>query len=986
MKEKKKSTEKEILNNPKLENSQETFNESNKKPNFVVGIGASAGGLEALEQFFRNVPPDSGMAFVVIQHLSPDYKSLMVELLSKHTKMKVVRVEDGMEVEANTVYLIPPKKNMTIFHGKLYLTSQNHNIGLNLPIDIFFRSLADDMADKAIAIILSGTGSDGTLGIRAIKGAGGMIMVQDESAKFDGMPKSAIATGLVDYILPPEKMGERLIQYAKHPFMTKTEDVKKETLEDEDTYTKVLAVLRNKVGVDFTFYKPTTIIRRIERRISVNQLDNIEKYLNLLMESPNEVNILYKELLIGVTKFFRDIEAYKVVEEKLIPELFSSKRPGDQIRIWDVACSSGEEAYSIAILIHEYLEKYNLHYDIKIFATDIDKDSIEYASAGIYPESIVTDVPEDKLRKYFRKKGDTYRVNENIRQMVIFATHNIIKDPPFSKLDMIICRNLLIYFQPVMQKKVISAFSFALNTGGFLFLGTSESVGELANYFTVYDNKAKIYRAKEGAKAPMLNELYIPIIRKQRGYVTPESIVFKPNANEEILDEITKKLFDDFMPPAVVVDEKLDLVHVFNDVNKFMKLPSGKINLNIMNMINPDLSIALGTAIHRAFKDARDIVYKDLIVSSGDEKIMLDLDVRPFVHKRTGMRLAAIIFYEKDFIAKSSENVEVFEMSDKINQRIFDLEQELKYTKENLQATIEELETSNEELQATNEELIASNEELQSTNEELQSVNEELYTVNAEYQSKIEELTELNNDISNWFNITNIGTIFLDLQLRIRKFTPAITQFINLIEHDLGRPIKHISYNFDYPNFVDDIDFVLKTLQNIETEVRTRDGNWFLVKILPYRTLENAVKGIVITFIDITKQKNIEKQLQLERDLLLRVLDSSPLAKVIVDNKGIITYMNKAAEQILGLPKDKIIGIEYNADIFNQQDLDGNPLPNEKMPYRIVYDTKTTLKDYKITIQTLNNPRKTISVSGEPIFDEYNNVNGAIFNFVEVNS
>jgi two-component system CheB/CheR fusion protein len=952
--------------------------------NFVVGIGASAGGLEALEQFFRNVPPDSGMAFVVIQHLSPDYKSLMVELLSKHTKMKVVRVEDGMVVEPNTVYLIPPKKNMTIFHGKLFLTNQNYKMGLNLPIDIFFRSLADDMAEKAIAIILSGTGSDGTLGVRAIKGAGGMVMVQDESAKFDGMPKSAIATGLVDYILPPEKMGERLIQYAKHPFIAKADDIKKETLDEEDTYTKVLAVLRNKVGVDFTFYKPTTIIRRIERRISVNQLDNIENYLNLLMESPTEVSVLYKELLIGVTKFFRDTEAYKVVEEKLIPELFASKTQGEQIRIWDVACSSGEEAYSIAILLKEYLEKYNLNFDVKIFATDIDRDSIEYASAGIYPESIVTDVPEDKLKKYFRKKGDSYRINENIRQMVIFATHNIIKDPPFSKLDLIVCRNLLIYFQPIMQKKVISAFSFALNPGGFLFLGSSESVGELANFFTIFDNRAKIYRSKEGIKVPMLNELYMPVIRKHRGFVTPESIILKPNSAEEILEDITKKLFQDFMPPAVIVDEKLELIHVFNDVNKFMKVPTGKINLNIMNMINPDLSIALGTAIHRALKEAKDILYKDLILKSEDNQIMLDLDVRPYIHKRTGTKYVVVIFYEKDFAYKSSENIEVFEMTDKVNQRIFDLEQELKYTKENLQATIEELETSNEELQATNEELIASNEELQSTNEELQSVNEELYTVNAEYQSKIEELTELNNDISNWFNITNIGTIFLDLQLRIRKFTPAITQFINLIDHDLGRPIKHISYNFDYPKFMDDIDFVLKTLRHIETEVKTYDHNWFLVKILPYRTIENAVKGVVITFIDITRQKNIEKQLELERDLLLRVLDSSPLAKVIVDNNGIITYMNKAAEEILGLKKDKVIGIVYNSDIFNQQDLEGNILPIDKMPYRIVFDTKKTLKDYKISIQTGNNPRKVISVSGEPIYNENNDVTGAVFNFVEI--
>lgn len=958
----------------------EEFNLIDKNENFIVGVGASAGGLEALEQFFKNMEPESGMSFVVVQHLSPDYKSLMVELLSKHTKMKVVRAEDGMSIAPDNVYLIPPKKNMTIFHRKLFLTSQNHSMGLNLPIDIFLRSLADDVADKAIAVILSGTGSDGTLGIRAIKGAGGMVMAQDDTAKFDGMPKSAIATGLTDYILPPDKMGTKLLSYAKHPYITKSEIQISESNAVEDTYTKVLSVIRSKIGVDFTFYKPNTIVRRIERRISVNQLDNIENYLSLLVQSQNEVNILYKELLIGVTKFFRDTEPFKIIEEKVIPEIFETKQSNEHIRIWDVACSTGEEAYSLAILIKEYMDKNKLHNDVKIFATDIDKEAIEFASAGVFPESIVADISEDRLKKYFRKKGDTYRLNEDIRQMVIFATHNIIKDPPFSKIDMIACRNLLIYFQTVMQKKVISAFSFSLNPNGFLFLGSSESVGDLANYFSSYDSKSKIYKSKDGSKAPLFTDLYLPSMRKNRYLPHYDQSGYKPNAQEEIFEEISKKLFDGYIPPAIIIDDKFELLHVFGDVNKFMKMPTGRVNLNIMNMINQDLSIAIGTAIHKSIKETKDILYKDLVFKFEGKNIVIDLDCRPFVHKRSGSKLLLVVFLEKNVLDKSSENVEQIDVNERTYQRISDLEQELKYSKENLQATIEELETSNEELQATNEELIASNEELQSTNEELQSVNEELYTVNSEYQSKIEELTELNNDISNWFSITNIGTIFLDLKLRIRKFTPAITKFINLLDQDLGRPIKHLSYNFEYPNFMDDVDFVLKTLKSSENEVRTEDNNWFLIKILPYRTTENAVKGIVITFVDITKRKYTEKQLQLEKELLIRVLDNSSTAEIMVDRSGYISYMNKKSEEILGIKKEEIIGIRYNSDIFNQCDIEGNTLKDSEMPFRIVYDTKESISDYKISIQTKNNERKIIAISGAPVYNETNEVIGAVFN------
>lgn len=952
----------------------------------VVGIGASAGGLEALETFFRNMPAVSGLAFVVVQHLSPDYKSLMLELLSKHTKMKIFRAEDGMKVEANCVYLIPPKKNLTIFHGKLYLNEQSYQHGLNLPIDIFFRSLAEDMAERSIGIVLSGTGSDGTLGIRAIKGAGGMVMVQDDqSAKFDGMPKSAISTGLVDYILSPDNMPEQLLRYTNHPYIAKPERKEREaTIEDEDTLSKILALIRTKTGTDFTYYKPNTIVRRIERRISINQMDSIDSYYEFMQKNLTEATTLYKELLIGVTKFFRDTEAFDILVEKVLPKVFQNKSGTEPIRIWDVGCSTGEEAYSLAILLREYMDTVGKHYDVKIFATDIDRDSIEYASAGIYPESIAADITEDRLKRFFRKVDDKFKINESIRQMVIFATHSIIKDPPFSKIDMVACRNLLIYLQPIMQKKVMSAFSFSLTPNGFLFLGSSESVGELSNFFSSFSNKWKIYQSKDGSKPPIVSDYYIPV-HNRRGINLQrrDALITKDHNAEMLYDKIQANLFKDYVPPAIIVDENYELLHVYNDVNKFLKVPVGKVNLNVMNMINPGLSIALGTAIHKALKDRKEIVYKELTFSIDEKPYSITMSVKPFQEERTQKNFILIVFEEHSFVERTGENVEEFVIDSKINQRIEDLGLELKYTKESLQATIEELETSNEELQATNQELIAANEELQSTNEELQSVNEELYTVNSEYQNKIEELTELNNDINNWFSITNIGAIFLDLNLRIRKFTPGVIRFVNLIDNDLGRPITHISYNFYYPNFFTDIEEVMKTLQPKETEVQTPEGSWLLMKLLPYRTIENAVKGIVITFINITEIKSAEKRLAMETDLLMRVLDHNPIGEVMLDKFGKITFINKKAESLLNVKKSNALNNDFYHSDWKVLDFQGNEISEEKRIVSLILKIKKSVYDAKERILKQNGDEMALLISGSPIYDENRDVNGAVLSFID---
>ncbi|MBX3043635.1 MAG: PAS domain-containing protein [Candidatus Kapabacteria bacterium] len=949
----------------------------------IAGVGASAGGLEALEQFFKNIKPDSGLGYVVVQHLSPDYKSLMVELLGKHTSIPIYRAEDGMKVQKNSIYLIPPKKNLTIFHRKLYLTDQSLNLGLNLPIDIFLRSLAEDLAERSIGIVLSGTGSDGTLGIRAIKGAGGMVMVQDEeTAKFDGMPKSAIATGLVDYILPPYRMGEQLLKYVEHPFLKASDKKLDIDIEENDVISKILLAIRARTGVDFTYYKPNTIVRRIERRSSVHHIPDIEDYYRLVSDSPTEVNVLYKELLIGVTKFFRDSEAFELVKEKVIPRLFESKVVGESIRVWVPGCSTGEEAYTLAILLREYMNLIEREYDIKIFATDIDKDAIEYASMGTYPESIVTDISEDHLRKYFTKNGSTFKVVDSIRQMVIFATHNLIKDPPFSKIDLVSCRNLLIYFQPVMQKKVLSSFGFSLSNGGILFLGSSESIGELSSYFNVIDNKWKIYKSNEKILHPIMDVLHLPhsSIKMFPAHQDKRSKIY---SDSDLLDSINKELFNDFVPPSIIINEKYELIHVFKDANKFMKLPSGKVSLNILNMVPQELSVALGTAIHRAIKEQGEIVYKDISFMRDDKSVSLNLIVKMFKHDKTKNNMMLIIFEETGNAENSLITSELFDIGSNVNQRLFDLEGELKYTKENLQATIEELETSNEELQATNEELIASNEELQSTNEELQSVNEELYTVNSEYQNKIEELTELNNDINNWFNVTNIGTIFLDLKLKIRKFTPATKYFVNLIEDDIGRPISHISYNFVYNEFINQINLVLKTLNPFEIELKSTDEKWFLLKVLPYRTVENAIKGIVITFIDIDKIKSYELQIRRDNEFLSRILENSPNAKVMHDANGKISYANKKAVEILELSPSELKGKKYNDPKFVVCYEDGSRMKEEDFPFNYVMKNNAVINNKLLKMKFKNDVVKSLLVNASPMFDINNNIEAVLISFVE---
>lgn len=851
----------------------------------IVGIGASAGGLEALQRFFDNVPGDSDLAYVVVQHLSPVHKSLMVDLLAKHTSMTVVQAADGMAVERNTVYLLPPAKHLSIEEGRLRLTAKDAGSGMSLPIDIFFTALAQDQGPLAMGVVLSGTGSDGTRGLLAIKSAGGYAAVQEpETAQFDGMPRSAIATGQVDTIQPPAKLPAILIEHARRTLSrARPAHATRARDRNSDPLAQIVATIRSVTGVDFSHYKLATLLRRIERRMHGAGLESMDDYAALLRRNNAETVQLYKEMLIGVTRFFRDESAFSALNDKVVPALLTNRSHTDMVRVWVCGCATGEEAYSIAILFAEAQERLGRSFDVKIFATDIDQDSIEIASLGEYPRSIAEDVSQERLSRFFTSRGDKYVVARDIRRMVVFAVHNIMRDPPFTKIDLVSCRNLLIYMDAPLQRKVLSLFQYALRQSGFLFLGTSETLGELSAEFQALDSRNKLFQSLR-AGSHRLSRLLVPTVAaplaRHGGGDTG-------HAQEEAaaIDEAIGALMKAYVPPCLLVNDQMNIMHVFGDASAILKVPAGEATLNALKLLPSSVSMVVGTALTRAFRSGDEFSLSNIPVKDRGGLPAISLRVKPFVLRKTGRRFALVLLDPASPMLPMPDSD--FDFNADAAERIRGLEQELMSRGENLQATIEELETANEELQATNEELLASNEELQSTNEELQSVNEELYSVNAEYQAKVEELTEVTNDLDNLLRSTEIGTIFLDVGMVIRRFTPAAARFINIIPRDVGRSITHLSTNIDYPNFLKDIGTVFETHTPIERHVRVRDERWIQTRILPYLTDKNQVAGVVVTFVDVTEAKEAEHRLQ-------TVLDSLPEHVAVIDADGVITMVNAA--------------------------------------------------------------------------------------------
>ena len=903
----------------------------------IVGLGASAGGLAAIEAFFAAMPTDKeiGMAFVVVQHLDPNHKSILMDLVKRYTKMQVYKVEDGMEVQPNCTYVIPPNRDMAFINGKLHLLEPSAPRGLRLPIDYFFRSLAQDQHERAICIVLSGTGTDGTLGLKAIKGEGGMAMVQaPESAAYDGMPRSAIATGLVDFVLPPDGMPKQLIVYVQHAFGYRPKPMILPTPNDDDILQKVFILLRAQTGHDFSLYKRNTIHRRIERRLALAQIDRLEDYVRYLRQTPLEVETLFRELLIGVTNFFRDPPAFESLQEHVIRRLFAGI-PGGSVRIWVPGCSSGEEAYSLAILIREYLDELKQSFQVQVFATDIDAEAIEKARAGVYPNSIAADVSPKRLARFFAQDqgGNSYHISKSIRDLVVFAEQDALKDPPFSRLDLISCRNLLIYLGGEAQKKILRLFHYALNQDGYLFLGNSETIGEFMDLFGGVDKKWKIYQRKgvvtpRAALAPYTPPLAAEdAVRRARSAGAPSH----PGGARDLAEQV---LLEEYVPASVLINAEFDVLYIHGHTGKYLEPAAGDASLNLLHMARQGLRMELTAAARKALTLQAPVRYDGLQVKSNGDTSVVNLIVQPVVKPEAARGLLMVIFEDvtpdRPAVAGAAAPI-----SDQ-EQRVLTLERELRTKGECLRTTIEELETTNEELKSTNEELQSSNEELQSTNEELetskeelQSVNEELVTVNTELQQRIEELSRANDDMNNLMAGTNIGTLFLDHQLRIRRFTPATTRIINLIQTDIGRPVSDIVSRLKgYDRLVPDARKVLDTLTPMEAEVRTQEGQWYQMRIQPYRTLDNVIEGAVLTFVEITEQKELQTALRESQEKLSALFQILPVGVSVLDAKGKIVYVNPALETMLDVTRAGLLGGDATRHRFLRPD--GTPMPAEE--------------------------------------------------------
>ncbi len=856
-----------------------------------MGIGASAGGLAAFETFFAAMPAetDSGMAFVLVQHLAPDHESVLADLVKRYTEMSVRLVEHGMTVEPGCAYIIPPNRDMALLNGALQLLEQTAPRGHQLPIDFFFRSLAQDKKEQAICIVLSGTGSDGALGVRAVKGEGGMVIAQTpESSAYDGMPRSAIATGMVDYVLEPAEIPARLIGYARHAFGGAPAPTAASTLDTDDTLIKVCVLLRAQTGHDFSHYKVNTVARRVRRRMALHQVEAPTEYLRFLQNNPREVEALFRDLLIGVTSFFRDADAFEALEETVIPRLLGENPAGVELRVWVAGCSTGEEAYSLAMLIHEQIDILDLPVNLRLFATDIDRRGIEHARAGVFPPTISADVSAKRLSRFFEQDADggVYRVRKSIRDSVIFSEQDVIKDPPFSRLDLISCRNVMIYMDGALQKKLIPLFHYALNPRGVLLLGPSETVGDATALFAPVDRKWRVYEKQAevpGADGPSFRSIVSgstraaapPAVRRQ-GLPTEDTISLARVTEQSLLDH--------YAQAAVLVNRRGEILHIHGRTGSFLEPAPGDAKMNVLTMARDGLRRELSTGLHRVVGREESVQYTGLRVRTNGDHIFVDLTLGRAVQKADGAAMTdlfLIIFEERpptesrDTGDADDADTDAEPPSADIDARLATFEQELRVKEEYLQTTIEEMETSNEELKSTNEEMQSVNEELQSTNEELetskeelQSVNEELTTVNTELQNKVTELSRSNNDMNNLLAGTGVGTLFVDHQLCITRFTPATTQVMNLIQSDVGRPLAHTVSNLvGYDQLVEDLQTVLENLAPIEREVETKAGNWQLMRLRPYRTLENVIEGAVITFVDITRQKRAE--LATERALTL---------------------------------------------------------------------------------------------------------------------
>ncbi|WP_167855241.1 chemotaxis protein CheB [Hymenobacter wooponensis] len=893
----------------------------------IVGLGGSAGSLEALELFFVNLPSRTGAAFVVVTHLGPQ-QSELAKVLQSFTPLLVQEATDGMRVRPDHVYVIPPSHELSLLHGNLLLLAPTQPQSSRLPIDFFFQSLAKDAQDRAVCIILSGLGSDGTIGLKMVMENFGMVMVQQpDTALFDSMPRSAIATEFVDFVLPPEDMPTKLLEYIERPLVTRPPRELSPESKSKPAHAlqKIFMLIRGQTGHDFTYYKRNTLFRRIERRMNSHQIKEFTHYVRYLQEHPQEVDLLFKELLIGVTKFFRDQEAYESLRSQLIPVLI--KKPADStVRVWAPGASTGEEAYSLAMLLQECLDHVDPHkyLKIQIFATDINPEGIDYARLGLYPENIAGDVSPERLRRFFHKVDGGYQIRKEVRDVVVVALHNLSKDAPFTKLDLLCCRNLLIYLSSDLQRNLLPIFHYSLNPGGLLFLGPSENVTGFQDLFIPLDIKWKISRRSESvASLTRLANFPFSLTRHPAAPAHPVGIMNASTPRREsgaFATLVQKVLLRYYAPPAVVINGKGDILFVNGRTGKYLEPAPGLSGMNLFDMAREELNFEISGAVHRATQSRQDAVLEEVRLKTETGYEMLRLTVKYLAEPDTLAGLLMVVFED---LSQPKRNPRRKKMSDQEpdgrDAVVVALEKELKYTKYRLQTTIEEMESSVEELKSTNEELQSANEELQSTNEEamtnkeeMQSLNEELMTLNMQYLSKTDELSQAANDMKNLLDSTELAIIFLDNEMVIKRFTPPVARIINLLPTDVGRPIMHFANNLQHTTLADDVQLVLNRLLTLESSIQTKNGEWYVMRILPYRTLDNYISGAVITFTEVTGMKRLEQELQESARFAESIIETVREPLLALDRDLRVLTVSKAFSTLFRVDGETIKGESIN--------------------------------------------------------------------------
>ena len=960
----------------------------------VVGIGASAGGLNALEALLPAIRTDSGLAFVVVQHLDPDHESVLATLLQRLSPIPVAMIKDETPVEANQLYVIPPNTSLTIVDDRLHLAPPREHRGLRTPIDGFFLSLAEARGEKAAGVILSGSGSDGTLGLRAIKEHGGLTIAQD-GAEYDGMMRSAVRSGMVDFVLPLDQIPAKLTDYFHHLDGHRQQT---EGQEAADHLTQICVLLRTRTGHDFSGYKDKTVARRVQRRMQVLQIDSVPAFIERLRKEPGEVDVLLQDLLIGVTNFFRDPQAFGALEQKVIPQLFEGKGPEDTVRVWVPGCSTGEEAYSIAILLREHMPKGSGAPKLQIFASDIDEQALAVARIGRYPAAIARDIPAPRLERYFVREDGTYRIASDLRELCLFSAHNLLRDAPFSKLDLISCRNLLIYLTPELQNRLIPLFHYALNEGGYLFLGSSENLTRHTRLFSTLDKPHRIFRRRTQIERRLPEfPLTAPEGLRRKTPQAPRAAT----EHEPLQALAERQLLDRYAPAYVIINAEGDVLHGSARTGKYLELAAGVPRIDIFSMGRQGLRPDLRAGVHKAVSSGQPVIQKNVLVGTNGGRQMIDLVIHPLRTSAAHEPLYMIVFQDVGGI-KSQQDIEALADDDDLeNANLRQIEMELRATKERLQTTTEELESANEELKSGNEELSSMNEELQSANEELetskeelQSINEELQTVNAELNARVEELSRANSDIANLLESTQIATVFLDRNLNVKNFTPAAKDVFRLVESDTGRPITHVRARFQSDTVQEDAERVMRTLATIERQIESTDtGARYVMRMMPYRTVDNVIAGVVLTFVDVTKMSAAEARInELTRDLRNRISSLETLLDVVPVGILILSDAQKLEEVQVNRYGAHLLGDGVRGDATAPRRLSralhllqgDREISLDEQPLQLATRSGRPVANIEGQLVRADGERRDVMITATPLFEEVGKVRGAIAAIVDI--